>query len=194
MSADPYAELQRSALRHLAQMTATLAAKAFARAEAVEGVAFAQATEVFCDLGWSLRLTISLDLRLAAFARAAARPPQPARMRAEASDAETAAEAPDSRHQPDALERERDGEHDGFPMDPLGRISALETVIARAPDLDPDDRVGAQIIQLRAFLTEPDPPPSPSGPLPIGPAPPASALGRPPNRAERRRERRRSSG
>jgi hypothetical protein len=32
-------------------MTATLAAKAFARAEAVEGVAFAQATEVFCDLG-----------------------------------------------------------------------------------------------------------------------------------------------
>ena len=52
----------------------------------------------------------------------------------------------------------------------------------------------AQIIQLRAFLTEPDPPPSPSGPLPIGPAPPAPALGRPPNRAERRRERRRSSG
>ena len=49
-------------------------------------------------------------------------------------------------------------------------------VIARAPDLDPDDRVGAQIIQLRAFLAGPDVPPPPVPLSANGPPGPPAAL------------------
>ena len=105
-----------------------------------------------------------------------------------------AAEAPDAitptdRREYPERERESETERDGFPMDPMGRVQALERIITRNPTLDPDHRVSAEIIQLKAFLTPPEPPtPLPPKSPAARPGPPAT-LGRPLNRTERRRQR-----
>ena len=184
-------EPHRASLLRLAQMTSSVLEAAFARMQASEGSAFFQAAGVFSDLGRGLRLTIALDLRLAQFNPAAA---QPTSIRAEASEDETYLEREDpaERAVSPERERERETERDGFAMDPMGRICALEALITRTPALDPDRRVSAQIIELKAFLGDAEPPPPPTTP----PAPPAVGPGtavavkRPPNRAERRRQRR----
>ena len=110
------------------------------------------------------------------------------RFLAKAAETPDAATPSERRDYPER-ERETETERDGFPMDPMGRVQALERIITRNPTLDPDHRVGAEIIQLKAFLTQPEPP------TPVPPtantAPPAP-LGRPLNRAERRRQRRAS--
>ncbi len=182
MSTAAIMQSYRATLMHLTEMTSAVLDVAYARTMAAEGPAFLEAVEVFSDLGRGLRLSIALDLRLMAFARAA---DQPLRQRMETAErAEPAA-----RSEPMERERERDIERDSFPMDPLGRVCALERIITRTPALDPDHKVSAEIIELKAFLERPEPtPPEPSGPL----AQPAATLARPPNRAERRRMRRAS--
>ena len=202
MSEAPDMAFHRPALAHLAEMTSAVLEAAFARVQASEGRGFHDAVEAFSDLGRGLRLTIGLDLRLAAFARASARP---VRVRAQAVQNEAAEnealepiDAFDRPERPDPPEREREVEHDGFAMEPLGRVLALESLITRTPALDPDHKVSAEIIQLKAFLAGPEPvPPDPTppdlpAPLSANPSPgPTSGatLGRLPNRAERRRQR-----
>ena len=180
-----------AALFRLAEMTSSVLEDAFARVKASDGPGFFAATSVFADLGRGLRLTIALDLRLAQFNPAAT---QPTTVRAQASDDETHLEREDPAERPVSpeRERERETEHDGFAMDPMGRVCALESLITRTPALDPDRRVSAQIIELKAFLGDPEPPLPPTTP----PAPSVAGAGlavsisRPPNRAERRRQRR----
>jgi len=188
MSTAPSMEFHRPALAHLAEMTSVVLEAAFARVQVAEGPAFLEAVSAYSDLGRGLRLTIALDLRVAAFARVA---DQPVRLRAadteiEAPDFVEPVERPDSAD-PVEREREREIEHDGYPMDALGRVSALQNIITRTPDLDPDRKVSAQIIELKAFLEGPEPtPPEPRGPVAERPSP-TPTLNRPPNRAERRR-------
>jgi len=200
MSETPDMAFHRPALAHLAEMTSAVLEAAFARVQVSKGSALSEAVEAFSDLGRGLRLTIGLDLRLAAFARASARPVRVSAQAVQHEPAEHEALEPidafERPERPDPPEREREVEHDGFAMEPLGRVLALESLITRTPALDPDHRVSAQIIQLKAFLAGPEPaPPDPTppdlpGPLVANPSPgPTSGAtpGRPPNRAERRR-------
>lgn len=161
-------EPHRAALLRLAEMTSSVLEDAFARVKASDGPGFFAATSVFADLGRGLRLTIALDLRLAQFNPAAT---QPTTVRAQASDDETHAEREDFAEHPVALEREREREteRDGFAMDPLGRFCALETLITRTPALDPDHKVSAQIIELKAFLSDCELPPTTPPTTPFGP-------------------------
>ena len=187
MSTAPSMEFHRPVLAHLAEMTSAVLEAAFARVQVAEGPAFLEAVSAYSDLSRGLRLTIALDLRVAAFARVAA---QPVHLRAEGPEIEAldAVERP-GRGDPVEREREREVEHDGYPMDTLGRVSALQNIITRTPDLDPDRKVSAQIIELKAFLEGPEPtPPEPPGPVAKRPSP-TPTLNRPPNRAERRRQR-----
>jgi hypothetical protein len=89
------------------------------------------------------------------------------------------------------LDRERESyrERDGHPMTALGRAEALERTLARNPDLDPDGRYTAQVIDIKARLKgeTPQPPEPPHTP----PDPPPGARPAPANRAERRRLERR---
>lgn len=183
MSMAPTFESHRAALTHLAGMTSAVLDVAYARTMAAEGPAFYEAVESFSDLGRGLRLSIALDLRLAAFARVT---DQPVRVRAEAA---TSLEQPDHADRLEPVEREREDERDGFPMDALGRVCALEGIITRTPGLDPDRRVSAEIIELKAFLEGSEPPPEPRDPVAV---PASKNTTRPPNRAERRRMRRAS--
>ena len=95
------------------------------------------------------------------------------------------------------FERERERESDGHPATTLGRAEALEALLVRSPQLDPDGRATAEIIQIKAFLTDAPPePPDPRSPEPPQPrmgfdaSPPAPS--RSLNRAERRQLKRRS--
>ena len=212
-------------LQRLAEWTEAVIALSVPRIEAAEGRDFLAEVALFNDLGRSLRLTLGLELRLASLmplsAKAAVQDARRADLRPERLEAlerpeileapetldraETLARA-DNDHRPRRLEFERESEteSDGHPDTPLGRAEALEELLAKGSHLDPDGRITAEIIQIKAFLTEgspepprgeppgrgpPSPPPSTSG------APGASdpPLGRPLNRAERRRLRR-SSG
>ena len=181
MFADADLAPHRATLQSLAEMTMAMTEQVYAQAMASTGDKLIETAGLFCDLGRSLRLTIALDLRLAAFN------PTVVGLRSVARAAET----PDTttrteRREYPERERETETERDGFPMDPMGRVQALERIITRNPTLDPDHRVGAEIIQLKAFLTEPEPP-TPVPPT-ARPDPPAT-LGRPLNRTERRRQR-----
>ena len=184
MFADADLAPHRATLQSLAEMTMAITEQVYARAMASQGDRLIETAGLFCDLGRSLRLTIALDLRLAAFN------PAVAGVRSVAGAAETPdAATPTERRDYPERERESDTERDGFPMDPMGRVTALERIITRNPTLDPDHRVSAEIIQLKAFLTAPEPPtPAPPNSPAAKPGPPAS-LGRAPNRAERRRQR-----
>ena len=196
MSTDPAIGLHRSALQCLAEMNLSVARLTHARVEACQGgdlAGFLAAARMFADLGRSLRLTIALDLRLSQPLAASS---WATRQHEAVSDIEPADhltelrdDSVEPRERAEGPERETlsDSERDGFPMDPLGRVHALERIITRNPDLDPDHKVSAQIIELKAFLSEPDPPtPAPPEPPAINAGSPATP-GRPPNRAERRR-------
>jgi len=169
----------RTTLMRLSEMASAVLEGVFALTETAKGPAFFEAVDVFTELGRGLRLTIGLDLRLMAFARVA---DQPVRQRTESAPSAE----PASRPEPLERERECDVERDSFPMDPLGRVCALERIITRTPELDPDRKVSAEIIELKAFLE--GPPPTPRGPQ----ARTTPTPNRPPNRAERRRMRRAS--
>ena len=176
----PALESHRTTLMHLTEMTSGVLRVAYARTLAAEGAAFYAAVEAFSDLGRGVRLSIALDLRLMAFARVADQP-----VRQGAGTVERA--EPATRPEPVERERERDVERDSFPMDPLGRVCALERIITRTPALDPDRKVSAEIIEIKAFLEGSGPtPPEPHGPVTEQPTP---TFIRPPNRAERRRMR-----
>ena len=182
------ADIHRRTLAHLAEMTLAMSEQVYTQAMGREGDALIQAAGVFGDLGRGLRLTIALDLRLAAFNLAAAE----ARSIAKAETITLPAPAA-HKTQRERPEREREieseSDRDGFPMDPMGRVQALERIITRNPTLDPDRKVSAEIIQLKAFLMEPEPPtPAPPKSPAARPGPPAT-LGGPLNRAERRRQR-----
>ena len=180
MSVDANIAPHRATLQSLAEMTMAMTEQVYAQAMASQGDKLIAVAGLFCDLGRSLRLTLALDLRLAAFNPAVAGVRSVAK--ADTLDAAT----PKERREYPERERETETERDGFPMDPMGRVQALERIITRNPTLDPDHRVGAEIIQLKAFLTEPEPP-TPVPPT-ARPGPPA-LLGRPLNRTERRRQR-----
>ena len=181
-------DIHRRTLAHLAEMTLAMTGQVYAQAMGRDGDALIQAASVFADLGRGLRLTIALDLRLAAFNPATAEARSVAR--AETITLPNAATPAERRDRPEReRETESESDRDGFPMDPLGRVQALERIITRNPTLDPDHKVSAEIIQLKAFLTGPEPPtPAPPRPPAARPGPPAT-LGRPLNRAERRRQR-----
>ena len=181
MSADADIAPHRATLQSLAEMTMAMTEQVYAQAMASQGDKLIETAGLFCDLGRSLRLTIALDLRLTAFNPAVAG----VRSVAKAVEAPDTATPTERREYPER-ERECDTERDGFPMDPMGRVQALERIITRNPTLDPDHRVSAEIIQLKAFLTEPEP----TTPVPpTASAAPPAPLGRPLNRAERRRQR-----
>ena len=151
MSADADIAPHRATLQSLAKMTMAMTEQVYAQAMASTGDKLIETAGLFCDLGRSLRLTLAL--RLAAFNPAVAG----VRSVAKAAEAPDAITPTDRREYPER-ERESDTERDGFPMDPMGRVQALERIITRNPTLDPDHKVSAEIIQLKAFLTEPEPP------------------------------------
>ena len=184
MSADADIAPHRATLQSLAEMTMAMTEQVYAQAMANQGKALIETAGLFCDLGRSLRLTIAMDLRLAAFHPAVAG----VRSVAKAAEPSDAASNTERREYPER-ERETETERDGFPMDPMGRVQALERIVTRNPTLDPHHRVSAEIIQLKAFLTPPEPPtPVPPKSPDASPGPPAT-LGRPLNRTERRRQR-----
>lgn len=198
---------QQQTLHRVGELTAMLMERAYARAEAVEGADWVAAAGLFEGLARGVRLTIALELRLLAFEHQQSQVAQridtyrqrPERDRPEVGRPEVVGPAfmgPEvvvSGADPREREREAETETDGYAATPLGRIAALQSHIAAAPDLDPDRRVGAEIIELKAFLAGP-PPPKPSGPPAQSDHPAAEpGFGRPLNRAERRRLRR-SSG
>ena len=208
-------------LYRLAEWTEAVMALSVQRIEAAEGRDFLAEVALFNDLGRSLRLTLGLEMRLASLTPLAVksaaldgetrlpalRPERPETLRPETLDRPERAETlarPDNDHRPVRLEFERESEteSDGRPDTPLGRAEALEALLAKRSHLDPDGRITAEVIQIKAFLTEGSPEPPGRGPPGRGPLPPppsdartpnASDPPRPLNRAERRRLRR-SSG
>ena len=77
-------------------------------------------------------------------------------------------------------------------MEPLGRVLALKSLIARTPARDPDNKISAQMIELKVFLQGSGPMPTEPGAPVVVPSSGSATLTRPPNRAERRRLRRAS--
>ena len=179
-------------LQRLAERTEAVLEGVFVRLMAAEGPDLVLQTEQFCDLGRALRLTLALEMRLMTLKPAV-------QGFVPSADVQSAAIAPveterltraDRPERPER-ERERENESDGYPSTALGRAEALEGLITRRPALDPDGRVSADIIQIKAFLSEPPGPPSPGPPPGIAPSQSAASQPtRPPNRAERRRLRR----
>ena len=209
----PDLTLRHSAcLQRLAERTEAVLELAFARVMAAKGRDVLAETALFSDLGRALRLTLALEMRLAnltpvtASAAARLRPDRldSAERPEEAEPLERGEllqddERPARADQADRLvfERERERESDGHPATTLGRAEALEALLVRSPQLDPDGRATAEIIQIKAFLTDAPPePPDPRSPEPPQPrmgfdaSPPAPS--RSLNRAERRQLKRRS--
>ena len=182
---------QRKGLSALADMAKTMARACFERHEAAsDPEAKDRALAAFEICARSARLSILCSVRLstAGAARfAAANDPRPQGPRTDADR-----DGDRDRHREHDRERERDT--DGHPMTALGRAEALHAALPRHPDLDPDGRVAARVIAIKARLQDAKPPAEPS------PSPPSSAQDHPPgalNRAERRwveRQRRRASG
>ena len=198
-------------LQRLAEWTEAVIALSVRRIEAAEGRDFLAEVALFNDLGRSLRLTLSLEMRLANLTPLAVkaavqdtrlpevRPERPETLEPpETLERAETLPRPDNDHRPLRLEFERESETecDGHPDTPLGRAEALQELLAKCSHLDPDGRITAEIIQIKAFLTEDAPDPPGRGPARPHSGPPSAAdppLGRPLNRAERRRLRR-SSG
>ena len=178
-------------LQRLAERTEAVLEGVFVRLMAAEGPDLVLQTEQFCNLGRALRLTLALEMRLMTLKPAAqgfvqsAEVPSAAIIPVETEHLTLRTERP---------ERERETESDGYPSTALGRAEALQGLITRRPALDPDGRVSAEIIQIKAFLSEPPEPETPEPPPGVAPSQSfPSQPTRPPNRAERRRLRR-SSG
>ena len=182
-------------LQRLAERTEAVLEGVFVRLMAAEGQDLNLQTEQFCDLGRALRLTLALEMRLMTLKPAVqgfvpfAEVPSHAIAPVEIERLTLRSERPER-------ERERETESDGYPSTALGRAEALEGLITRRPALDPDGRVSAEIIQIKAFLSEPPEPETPEPPPGVGHsqiAPSQSSPSqptRPLNRAERRRLRR----
>ena len=211
----PDLTLRHSAcLQRLAERTEAVLERAYVRVMAATGRDVLAETAVFSELGRALRLTLALEMRLATLAPATAS--AAAGLRPDRLDRLDGAERPEEVEQLEepqqegarparadqadrlVFEREVERESDGHPATALGRAEALEALLVRSPQLDPDGRTTAEIIQIKAFLTDAQPePPDPRSPGPpeppigFGASPPA--LSRPLNRAERRRLKR-SSG
>ena len=199
-----------ASLHRLAEWTEAVIALSVRRIETAEGRDFLTEVALFNDLGRSLRLTLSLEMRLASSTplavKAAAQEGETRlpTLRPERPEAPEGPERAETLARPEPLdrsewdhrpvrlefERESETEGDGHPDTPLGRAEALEELLARGSHLDPDGRITAEIIQIKAFLTEGAPePPRPEPPRPHR-GPPSAAdppLARPLNRAERRR-------
>ena len=187
-------------LQHLAAWTEAVLALSVRRIEAAEGRDFLAEVALFNDLGRSLRLTLSLEMRLASLTPvnvSAAALDREAELPALRPERAETLERPDNDHRPvrREFERESETECDGHADTPLGRAEALEELLTRGSHLDPNGRITAEVIQIKAFLTEgsPEPPRPPSRPPSRAPNASDPPLTRPLNRAERRRLRR-SSG
>lgn len=182
---------QRRGLSALADMANAMAEACFERHEAASDPdARERAIAAFEICARSVRLSILCSVRLSAATRAAVSAANDQRPLAQHTDADRDRDrdlAPDREH-----DRERERETDGHPMTALGRAEALEAALPRNPDLDPDGRFTAQIINIKARL-QGAPPPEPSPPLSAYPDIPPGLL----NRADRRRlerRKRRASG
>lgn len=189
-------------LHRLADRTEAMLEVAFARAMAAEGRDVLAEFALFSDLGRALRLTLALEMRLLTLKPAAAWKSQAADVRPQRSEKDgqsEEAEQPEAAEQQERadrperpeIERERETERDRYPATALGRAEALAGLLTGNPQLDPDGRVTAEIIQIKAFLSETGPNPEPPRTQPPRPPHAASAaspgLSRPLNRAERRR-------
>jgi hypothetical protein len=170
-------------LAGLAEMASAMARDCYARFQAAgsDNDAKDRAIAAFDICGRNVRLSIMAEVKLVTSAAApvfaAAGSYRPARLRTD-EDRER------DRMRDRETDRERERETDGHPLTPLGRAEALEKAIARNPDLDPDGRYTAQVIDIKARLQgETLPPPEPD--------PPPAVHQPPANRAERRRLERR---
>jgi hypothetical protein len=175
----------RALLVDMTEMSGVMAKACYARFQATEDPeARDRAIAAFDICGRNVRLSILAEVRLvnaaAVFAAVETRRASAPRQRTEAD-----------RDRDRYLDRERESyrERDGHPMTALGRAEALEKTLARNPDLDPDGRYTAQVIDIKARLKgeTPQPPEPPHTP----PDPPPGARPAPANRAERRRLERR---
>jgi hypothetical protein len=178
-----HAEAHRPLLAGLAEMAGVMAKDCFERFKAAEDSdAKDKAITAFDICGRNVRLSILAEVKLvtatgAAIFKAVANDHRPPRLRTEA-------DRDRDRYTDRERESDRDRERDGFPLTAMGRAQALEKAIATTPDLDPDGRYSAKIIDIKARLNgEPPSPPEPDPP-PTFHHPPA-------NRAERRRLERR---
>lgn len=202
----PDLTLRHSAcLQRLAERTEAVLERAYTRVMAATGREVLAEAALFNELGRALRLTLALEMRLASLTPATASAaagldrldrPDSAERPEEVEPLEDAKRPPRAdRAERLVFERESERESDGFPATPLGRAEALEALLVRRPQLDPDGRASAEIIQIKAFLEgAPPEPPDPTPPEPprgFEASPPACS--RPLNRAERRRLKR-SSG
>jgi hypothetical protein len=178
-------DAHRALLVDMTEMSGVMAKACYARFQATEDPeARDRAIAAFDICGRNVRLSILAEVRLvnaaAVFAAVETRRASAPRQRTEAD-----------RDRDRYLDREResDRERDGHPMTPLGRAEALERTLARNPDLDPDGRYTAQVIDIKARLKgeTPQPPEPPHTP----PDPTPGARPAPANRAERRRLERR---
>ena len=175
----------RALLVDMTEMSGVMAKACYARFQATEDPeARDRAIAAFDICGRNVRLSILAEVRLvnaaAVFAAVETRRASAPRQRTEAD-----------RDRDRYLDREResDRERDGHPMTPLGRAEALEKTLARHPDLDPDGRYTAQVIDIKARLKGETPPPPEPPHTP--PDPPPATRNAPANRAERRRLERR---
>ena len=177
----------RALLVDMTEMSGVMAKACYARFQATEDPeARDRAIAAFDICGRNVRLSILAEVRLVNAAAAAVFAAVETR-RASASRQRTEADRDRDRY----LDRERESyrERDGHPMTALGRAEALDRTLARTPDLDPDGRYTAQVIDIKARLRgEAPPPPEPPN---TPPDPPPGARPAPANRAERRRLERR---
>ena len=159
----PLVSRHSACLQRLAERTEAVLEGVFVRLMAAEGPDLVLQTEQFCDLGRALRLTLALEMRLMTLKPAAQGLVQSAEVQAAGiQPVRTERLTP-------RPERERESERDGYPSTVLGRADALQGFITRRPALDPDGRVSADIIQIKAFLSEPPEPETPNPETPPSP-------------------------
>lgn len=175
-------------LEELAELSMQLLRKVHRLAMETEGKDFVSAALLCNDIAKGVRLSIALERRVMSC--------KPDQVRVEASEPRD----PETRERRSEVERdrERERESDSFPMTVLGRAEAFLRLLTRNPDIDPDGRVTAQVIQIKAYLSgkAPDPDPPPTRPK-VHPTSEPIPFTQPTNRAERCAQQhrlRRSSG
>lgn len=183
-------QAQKALLSGMAEMAGDMAKDCHARFKAAgsDNEAKDKAIAAFDICGRNVRLSILAEVRLftavsTAVFKSVANDQRGPRVRSQA-------DRDRDRYLDRERESDRDRERDGFPMTAMGRAEALEKAIVRNPDLDPDGRYSAQIIDIKARLNGEMPPPPEPDPAPTLQYAPA-------NRAERRRlerRQRRASG
>jgi hypothetical protein len=187
-------QAQKALLSGMAEMAGDMAKDCHARFKAAgsDNEAKDKAIAAFDICGRNVRLSILAEVRLftavsTAVFNAVANDQRGRRVRSQAARER---DRDRDRYLDRERESDRDRERDGFPMTAMGRAEALEKTIAKNPDLDPEGRYSATIIDIKARLNGEIPPPPEPDPAPTLPYAPA-------NRAERRRlerRQRRASG